>query len=79
MSRAFFKQSKTSLSSTSLSYGFQAWVGLENWTDSGAWQKRFISRRSQRQFGRGRRRLKGLSQLFQTTPASSQLASRTTR
>ena len=45
----------------------------------GPWQKRRISRRGRRQFGRGRRRLKGLSQLFQATPASSQLASRTTR
>ena len=36
-----------------------------------------MSRRSQRQCRRGRRRLKGVSQLFQATPASSQLVSRT--
>ena len=73
MSRAFFKRSNNQ--KTSLSYGFQAWVGnylLNEAKDRfGSLAKRFISRRSQRQFGRGRRRLKGLSQLFQTTPASS--------
>ena len=43
------------------------------------WKPEAVTQESQRLRRRGRRRLNGLSLLFQTTPVSSKLASRTTR